>query len=205
MPNPLQSLAILLFLTGWARAEKIEVEQQKPVVSYITFDPAHPPADMPKLKADEKAFCAFSFWIDTNFSFRIIDGDETEPQRLTIRAAKVTLKLKIDVYLPKNASAKLKAHEEGHRHISERVYEQAEQEARKLLAGYVGKTFKLEAGADPQAFVQEAARACTDGYHKQVTERSVRVNDRYDEITAHGRKPIAEQKAIELAFDGDGK
>ena len=183
-----------------ARADAIEVDHAGTVVRYITFDPKNPPADMPKLKPDEDAFTRFDFWIDTQFSYRVDKPGADHIPTATIRSAKVSLTLTIDIYLPTDATAKLKAHEEGHRNITDQTYADADETVRAWLEKVVGTKQKIEKGKDHAKLIKELAAECARNYHSKVTARATRVNDIYDEITAHGRKAIPEANAIAQAF-----
>jgi hypothetical protein len=98
----------------------------------------------------------------------------------------------------------LTAHEEGHRQISERVYEGAEAAAKDLAGKLDGATLEGQ-GASCPAAERSAAKSSQDDFCRDYLDKTgkpaSRVGDIYDDITAHGTKTEpAEDEAIRQAF-----
>src|SRR5205807_9265441 len=133
------------------------------VVEHRTFDPAHPPADMPALKANEAAVTQALFNCAVESSYRIDDRRRHDGRcsvSATITSVKMTVELKIVIWLPRNATEKLKAHEEGHRRINEQIYGDAERIARTVTQRLDGKQIAAE-GEDCSKAEKQAVEAAT--------------------------------------------
>jgi hypothetical protein len=185
----------------------VTIDQKAAVVERKTFDPDHRPPEMPALKPGEAAVTESQFDCDADISYKIIErksADETCTVSLRVQMVHVTLALKVLVWLPQSVPAKLAAHEEGHRRIDQRVYEEAQSELEKEARLLDGQTLRASAAdcetAARQA-TQSAANAFCQQYLQLVAKRVGRVSDQYDKITAHGTKVIqAEEDAITQAF-----
>lgn len=201
---------MLLFVSAVsALTSPIQIDRRPPTVQRIVFDPARPPADMPRLDAGEAATCQFNFQCGARFQ------SVTEQQIplpggrvravVKIESMAITLTLENRIFLPRDATAKLRAHEEGHREINERVYESAEAVARAEAQRVLGQTWEGEgesADAAAQAALQQALRSFCRAYHAQIADRAYRVGSIYDELTDHGRRlNPTEREAIDLAFN----
>ena len=186
-------------------ASKVTLKLAPSTLETKTFDPRKLPDPAPPIHPPEAACCVSDFDAKIQLSYNTEEqgpvaglGQATG----TITAIEATITLKFVIWLPKNASADLKAHEDGHRQITQRIYDAAEPGLRKLLEGYIGKTFDGR-GADAMdkaatATGNEITKACIN----HLGGPSGRVNTIYDEITNHSMKknpPAA--KAIEQAFE----
>jgi len=200
--------AVLLAAMWDARAgADVTVSKKPPVVEQKTFDPAHPPTDMPPLKDDEAALTEARFDCAMNLTYVVTERKPAAERCTTVlqvRGVTITLQLKIVIWLPDKVPAKLTAHEEGHRQIDERVYEDAERVARDLAARLDGQSLSGE-GVDCAAAEAAVTRAAADQfckvYLKQIAGEAGRVGDAYDQITAHGtRSQPSEPEAIHQAF-----
>ena len=187
---------------------EVTVEQKPVVVERKSFDPAHRPAEMPPLKAGEAAVTESRFDCSADLSYRVTDRNPTAggcTTTLRVESVHLTLTLKILIWLPTSAPAKLVAHEEGHGRIDQRIYEEA-----KSLAETEGKSTDGQlisaTAADCTAAENKASQSAADEickrYLQSVGQRTQRINQHYDSITSHGTKHSpAEDKAIEQAFD----
>jgi hypothetical protein len=117
------------------------------------------------------------------------------------------LTLAIDVWLPTGAGDKLKAHEEGHRQISEKVYAEVADKAAKFAADKLdGK--KFDAYADTAADAEKAAKdalttahtAMIKAYLAETSTAGKKIQDKYDELTRHGANRLEESEAIKQAW-----
>lgn len=204
------AMLLLLFVANTARAE-IKVEKKPPVVEYNTFDPANPPAAMPKLAEGEEAITWTEFGCNAGLSVQMTQRVFPDKDRtvLTYRVQRVTttLTLKIVVWLPEGASDKLKAHEEGHRKIAERAYEGAEAAAKAAAAKVDGRRVAGEgpsidvAEKKANAQIAELNDKLAVAYREAISDAAQRTQDIYDELTDHGRKATpTEAEAITQAF-----
>lgn len=208
------ALAIGLILvaaaTALARAgEAVELKRSPTTMETRSFDPKHLPKPAPPIQPPEAACCVWDF--DCNIDLDYTLGEQGPiaglgPVQAKITGVRATLGLKVVIWLPKGASAELKAHEEGHRAIAQRVYDKSEPAVKKLLQSHIGKTFDGDnaetAGGAAEAAGAALAKACIN----LMGDQAGPVSAMYDEITNHSLKkdPPAE-KAVELAFERVGK
>ncbi|HEY2585153.1 MAG TPA: hypothetical protein VGI81_05255 [Tepidisphaeraceae bacterium] len=204
--NGLSFLGLLALGATFTRAD-VTVDRQPTVVERRTFDPAHRPADMPPLQGNEAAVTESKFDCKVGMDYRVLDHNRRPDgcaATLQIRGIHIELQLKVLIWLPEHAPAKLVAHEEGHRRIAERVYAQAEQAARAIARPIDGKRVTGD-GADCAAAEKRATESTADGFCKECLRQTAttagRVGDVYDDLTAHGtRAEPAEDEAIRQAF-----
>jgi hypothetical protein len=191
-----------------ARAD-VSVRVALPGVHYRTFDPAKPPAEMPPLASREGAVtaCSFGFSAEPHYDvitrWRGADGNWTAT--IAVTGVSVYVRLTVIVWTPKGVSAKLKAHEEGHRTLDEMMYKKlAEPAARAAGAEMDGYQFtgqgttaaKAEADALRTMFKQAG-----HDYLAQCSDLNDQVNAAYDTLTRHGTSPISEADAIKQAVE----
>jgi hypothetical protein len=190
-----------------ARSE-VTIDRKPTTVERRTFDPAHRPSEMPPLSAGEAALTQSQFDCAAEVDYRVTERRTEESGRcatsLRVQGLRITLNLKIIVWLPMNAPSTLIVHEEGHRQIDERVYEGSEQMAREITSQIDGASFTKSAAdcatAEQLASQFAADRFCHD-YLAAVGQRTGRVNDEYDNLTAHGTKSEpTQEEAIRRAF-----
>lgn len=203
-------LAWALLLAGASAAGGAVTVQKKPVVvERKTFDPDDKPAEMPPLNGGELAVtvshfdCAAEVQLLTR---RSKTRDGRHAHTYTVQAVRMVLGLKVVIWNPTNASAKLKAHEEGHREISEGVYKAAEAHAKAAARKLDGR--RVVGEGDTPAAARKAADEAMGAANNQVCQEymdltsraGVRVQNAYDELTGHGAKAIGEKEAIRQAF-----
>jgi hypothetical protein len=206
---------VLLLAASLARAQTTQsdvvIERSAPEVTTRTFDPKTPPPDMPALRAGEAAVTESNFSCQTVIAATVTDQvPSAQGCTATVRitSVKTTIKLGITIWLPVGGSRKLTAHEEGHRLIDERFYEDAESIARRLSTAMIGQR-RVGKGSDCDAAAQSAIREAGDqlcgDYMVAVQYPATRVQELYDEITDHGRNRIRESVAIQRAMDQQKK
>ena len=195
-----------LLLSGYARGAEVTIDAQPPVIEHRSFDPKHPPADMPKLHPHEAAVTQSYFGAESRVGGEVIDRQQTaDGWRASIKVdtVRITLHLRVTVWLPDGAVPKIVNHEEGHRSISEHYYKDAEAIARKEAEALVGRTVTGR-GSTPESAgdnaLQQAAEELGGRYLAQTDKPCSQAQDRYDQITAHGTNPVKEEKAIEDAI-----
>jgi hypothetical protein len=99
----------------------------------------------------------------------------------------------------------LAAHEDGHKQIDQRVFDQARSVAEREAAVLDGQLINATA-ADCAAAVNKATQSAAENvckrYLESVGHTADRINRRYDEITSHGTKNSpAPDKAVGQALD----
>jgi len=206
-PLPILTL-FLVMLQGAPGAEgepQIAIDRQPPTAERIQFDPKNPPADMPKLHPGEAALCQMNFNCQVQLKYEVVEqGAGRASVSARIRRIQMTLTLSNKIYLPRGANPKIRAHEEGHRVINERVYEDAEQVARAAALDVLTQTWRGtgdDAGAAGKAATDEAVKKLCDAYLAGTADKAHRVGQIYDELTDHGRNTrLAEAEAIRQAF-----
>lgn len=187
----------------------VYVEKSATTVRYKVFDPAKPPADMPRLNPPEAAVtvCEFGLKFDPR-------GDVVSRERgpdgswsvvIAVSAVSIYPRQNVVIWTPKGVSDKLKAHEEGHRKLDEMMYKKlAENGARAAGAEIDGHRFTglgstvARATADArQNMIQQLWRV----YLAQTAAVNDEINNTYDAITQHGTNDIPEAQAIKQALE----
>jgi hypothetical protein len=181
-------------------AAAITIDKQRVTFASRTFDLASPPGEMPALTSGENAVC------DSNFVSNATVGGETRQSdathgTVTVTQAKMTLLLKITIWVPTDATAHVIEHEQGHRQISEYYYQTAEKLAERIAGRYVGKQVDI-AGADLQAesskVLREMASQITAEYNKELNPEPTQLL--YDDITDHSRNGVEAKDAVDHAI-----
>ena len=191
--------AVLVGLAGPLAAET-KVTRSPPAVERKSFDTKRPPPEMPPLNRDEAAVTQSKFACGVKLEVEITQ-DAGEKPVARVAGLDATLKLDIVLWLPTNVSAKIRAHEDGHRQISELYYAHAEQAARELAAKYVGTTLDIT-GTDEretQPVIQRAANEFCQEYLGRIEVPSQAAQEMYDQLTEHGRNRLSEKEAIKRA------
>ena len=191
-------LLIGLIRTSVATAQ-VSVNAPPAEATTRSFDPSHPPAEMPPLSGDEAAVTSSKFSCAVKIEVTITTGDHPV---MTISSVDATIGLKIIEWLPEGVSKKIHAHEDGHGQISGMSYAKGAEAAKKIGQKYLGKTFRLKS-TDPketQPLVQQAANEYTGEYFGAVEVPSQRAQEKYDQITDHGRNDVPESDAVKKAL-----
>jgi len=207
--------ALALLASARPAAAEVKVERKPAVVERKTFDPANHPKEMPELHGGELAVTVSQYdcviGVSTEMTQRMLPKNRALVT-YGVRRMTASLSLKITIWLPENASEKLKAHEEGHREIAERAYQNGEPLARKAanridgrrVAGEGDTLDKAEAIAN--AKVKGLSDEFTKAYREALVIPANRVQNLYDELTAHGTKADPDEKrAVQLAFEKDAE
>ena len=194
----MQALFVVVALAGGARADDdkaITIDKQPATVATRTFDPRRPPAEMPKLKRGEAAVTESGFGCGVQLEVQKLTANG-ETREVKIVGVRADLKLEVTIWLPKDVTKKIRVHEEGHRMISEYYYQDADKIAREVAKKYIGKQIDFK-GADVQAAIKKEATRFCEEYLAAVEAPSQKAQEKYDEITDHGRNRVPEQRAIE--------
>jgi hypothetical protein len=206
---PAMLVAVLLAPGASTSRGAVTVQKKPAVVEHKTFDPTDKPAEMPPLSSGELAVTTSQF--DCSAEVQIVPRrSKTRTGRhtmsYTVNGVKMMIELKVVVWNPANARDKLKAHEEGHREISETIYKTADAQAKAVAQKLDGR--RIVGEGDTPAAAQKAADEAMRAANQQVCEEymeltsraGVRVQTLYDDLTGHGMRPIAEKDAIQQAF-----
>jgi len=188
-----------------AQPSAIKVTREEPVITRQEFDPRRPPRNMPKLTPPESGVCdtTFQLEIGVGYSIEVLPPSAVQ---LWVDELDISTHLQINIFTLAGAPSKLRAHEEGHREISEHYYRNAEDAVRAAARPLIGRMFTGE-GANRKSAEQHAMRQITtaleEGYMTRTRIRSMAANERYDEITQHGLNAIDEAEAIAMVVDRD--
>jgi hypothetical protein len=197
----------------WAAEEAVKVEKVEVKVEYKTFDPKNLPDPPPPLKGNEAAVCVYGFGVESNvkYGYKAPGNAGRGPVSTTVdlSGVSVRLTLTITVWLPNNANAQLKAHEEGHRTIAEHYYKTAEQVARSIAQKVVGRKIPIRANdldAAAREEIERVNRELCDQVIAAIDGPCGKAEDIYDEITDHGQKvaPTSEE-GVKVAMEKAGK
>jgi hypothetical protein len=173
-----------------------QIVKHAATVTRHTFNPAVPPADMPPLVAPETAQCDSDFISDASESGQSRKLDATHAE-VTVTGVKVTLELKINIWVPEGATQQVIEHEEGHRQISEYSYHDADKVAEQIAAEHIGEKMSVS-GSDLEAEIntalQKMGAEIAAEYNRKLNPNAVQ--QRYDDITDHSRYDIAASDAV---------
>ncbi len=201
-------LALTLLSATSSLRGSVTIKREPPVVEHKIFDPSHPPKAMPHLSGDEAAVTEAVFNCSLNTTYHVdeqIGGDGGCRSTIRIKAIQIDLQVHITIWLPIDAKEKLKAHEEGHRRITERIYkERAENAARAAATRADGKQFTGKGKDCDQAVNAAMGQADTllcQSYLKETGGVAGRIGDLYDDLTRHGTNKLPEDQAIRQAFE----
>lgn len=212
-------LAILLIavvLLGWDRgwfrsraasstaetasSSALVINKEAPEVVQHSFDPATPPANMPPLGEGEEAECDSNFVSNASVAGELKKLDSANAT-VTVTSVKVTLQLRINIWVPVGASQHVVEHEQGHRQISEHYYEDADKVARDIAQGYLGRVISITGGDLDAQFaktLRQLSAKITADYNDKLTPGPAQ--QRYDDLTDHSRNGVAASDAVAQAL-----
>jgi len=199
---PIVAVALCAFPS---RAQSpVQISVTPPESSIQTIDAQHPPA-VP-LEPGCSATTDINFRLERSYASTCPFKDETPGvSRVTLQITGVRLvtRLITIIYLPSGASAKLQAHEQGHKYIGEQCYKDAYRIAYYAASQVVGKQY-AGAGTTFEAAKTDAANKVTkeieDFYVSRTLHLSMALNGEYDRLTNHGKNQVPETQAIQQVF-----
>jgi hypothetical protein len=165
-----------------------------------TFDPAHPPSDMPPLTEGEYAACVSDFLSNATVAGQTRQTDATHAT-LTVTHIKMDLQLNIAIWLPNEATQHVTEHEEGHRQIAKYYYQSADKLAERIATTYLGRQVDIadtDLQADSSKFLQQTAAAITADYGRELNPGPTQLL--YDSITDHSRNEVVVKDAVAHAI-----
>ena len=194
-------LAMMFAAVSTARAQ-VEVARKPPSSVTKTFNPKKPPKEMPALRPGEAAVCESKFLCQVQVEVEISSAPGERPE-CKITGIKSELRLDVVIWLPNDATHKIRVHEDGHRQISEHFYARAEQVAKKLGEKYVGQELEVKSAepADTRPAIQRVASEFCQEYLGAIEVPSEKVQMKYDQLTDHGRNKLSEREAIRRALE----
>jgi hypothetical protein len=138
----------------------------------------------------------YSFGCSTEVVMRGVRG---EAARVT--GVKVTTRLSITLWTPKEGPPKVLAHEEGHRALAEMYYRSAEPVARRLAGRELGKPIPVPVRNQrmSEAELKKIQDALIAEYLRETASRCDFAQARYDAITEHSMNPTPEGEAMARA------
>jgi len=177
---------------------RIVVTKTGPLIERRSYDPSNPPAETSqKLTLPEAGLC------DSEFTCKFHTGTEMPRFGLgtvqaTITSIRLILHLTITIWTVTGAPPKLRAHEEGHRRITEEFYRNAKTVAYRLAAQALGR--KLPVVFVDQTAKPGAVKAFQDKllmeYLQETARRCTVAQTRFDSIAAHGGNSITEDDTV---------
>lgn len=201
---------LALLGVAWPASAAIKVTRKPAKIEYKFFDPRNKPANMPQLHRGEAALCKGDFGVQVQLIYApsVRKSGGKYIARHVIDDVFIELELINQIWLPHGASDKLKVHEEGHRQISEMVYNTVADKAARVAADKLdGRKFEgegttaKEARDAADAALARAHSAMIQSYLDMTSRAGQKTQELYDAITDHGlRAEIAEADAIARAF-----
>jgi hypothetical protein len=176
------------------------LDKQPVTFAMHTFDPAAPPADMPPLASGEEAECDSNFISNASVKGQSETVDGTNAL-VTVTEIRVTLQLKINIWVPEGATQHVIEHEQGHRQISEYYYQTADKVAEQIAATYLGKqvsTNGVDLNAEVNKLLQQMGAEITATYNERLNPGPAQ--QRYDDITDHSRNDESAGEAVARAL-----
>jgi len=183
------------------------VTKNQPISETSTLGP-DTPKSIRRLMGSHSAYtsCAYDLrWsAASSLQSQKPSGDDVEAT-IVITTMNSTLSLKTTMYLPEEASRRICDHEDGHRLIGERVYETADDHAKRLAQSKIGKAFSGKGSTldlAQEAALNSAGNELIAEYLAAVRDEGQLVHGIYDEITDHGvNARLREDEAIRVAFE----
>jgi len=166
------------------------VETSEIVVTMKLMDLAR--GQKPKEYHGEAGSCESKF--SSNYGFETMPAEIREVEgefvaTLRVQAPSAKVKVAIDLWIPARASAWLIDHEETHRAITERVYQEGVLELNAYLKTVNGRAFEGR-GKTKTAASQAARQAVLNEYNetyiRMLPGRQKLLNEEFDRLSEHG-------------------
>ncbi len=185
---------------------EVSIRHTAPLVHRRSFDPRHPPSELPRLSEDEAAVTVSRFGCACAVRIRMTTrsgSDGTVRTKVLVDRIEPTLSLEITLWLPEPSKPKLEAHEQAHRRIAEWFYARADSPTRRVAEELIGRSVEVD-GDDGREAGERLMAYVTDRVNSRFIEASSeacnRVQDGFDRLTDHARNTMDEQRAIERAM-----
>lgn len=193
------SLGFFASLLRAASSPQVTVEIAPATIERRTFDPANPPAEMPKLTPPEVGTCVYQVGCSTEAQ---AEGERSRGQLQPGRVTEVVLRatLSITLWTPRGGPPKILAHEEGHREICEYYYDEAEQIGRRLAQRTLGARLSSRTRKAMTVELDVVQKRLIGEFLRETATRCDFAQGRFDAITAHSMNPISESAAMARAI-----
>jgi hypothetical protein len=179
------------------RDSDVTLHWMSPTSETRTFDRFHPPSDMPPLRGEQASAC------ESQFKCNATVTAEVAGTVVKFTSVDATLNLHTVLWLPENATAKMRAHIAGRREISQRAHARGRDVANPLAREYLGQTRTLSSGVDATSAADSVLRKTSEEFCNAYLDRMQALNqaaqDRYSTLTDFGRNSVSEADAIEQA------
>ena len=199
------ALAMMVFVAAAPALAQVEVTRKPAAVTTKVFNPKKPPKEMPPLKPGEAAVCESKFLCQVQVEVEISSTPGERPE-CKIAGIKSELRLDVLIWLPSDATQKIRMHEDGHRRISESFYARAEEVAKKLGQKYIGQELEVKSADETETrpVIQRVANEFCQEYLGTIEVPSENAQMKYDQLTDHGRNKLSEREAIRRALESVG-
>jgi hypothetical protein len=193
--------------TSHVELEKTEKQEtpitirKKPAAAVVkTFDPRNRPKDMPALRKDEAAVTETGFACAVQIEVESTMGSD---KSVTTKIVGIRTDIRLDIteWLPRNATKKIRDHEDAHRIISEHFYTDAQTVAQDLAKPLIGKQLDVKSKDDIQPAIKKAATEYCQAYLSAIEAPSQKAQEKFDQLTDHGRNKVPEKRAVQEALD----
>lgn len=180
----------------------LSIDKEPVRIERKTFNPDHPPADMPTHTALEAGLCEYRFGCETRSeATQSRSWVKTLPAKIS--ALQLKLQLQIVIWTIENAPQKIVDHEEAHRSIAEHYFAHAEIVAHRLGEAALGRKLNVP-GHDKNQALEEALHQLqneiVEKYSQETAHRCTFAQERFDAITDHSRNSIPEKVAVAQAL-----
>jgi hypothetical protein len=209
-PPPSALLASILFAAACLGATPpkngdIKIEKGAPVRLEQQYAYGHLPAELAARSnlRDEAGLCDYQFGLQVEFGYeqpRLAIKNVTA----TITSIKITLGLQSTIWLSDQGGQRIRDHEEAHRTICETYYRDANKVAFDAALQQLGRKItvpKSTGGKGMQAELEKIQQEIYTAYTRQIMDACEFAEKRFDEITDHSRKDIANADAIAQALN----
>ncbi len=183
-------LANSLLLFSGCGQNTVEVKQlpMQGSVKYLDKDFEGKNAEL-LLEPNQEAVTEWDFGCQNDFEFDIEEASKLASGqtvvRLRIKRVVITLSAPVTLWLPKDASPEVVAHERGHETICRLIYKDSKRTAQRAAEAVIGKTFEAE-GKDQKEALNKALLNAQEYvcqiYHGEASQDVGLVSEIYDDL-----------------------
>ncbi len=177
----------------------LTIDVTLPSISRHVYAPGNLPEHV-RFTDREAGVCSTVFRCSARFRARWTE-ENGRPSAAVISDIAITTAVDIQIHVRADSGADILAHEETHRRISEYYYARAEEVARRVATPLLGRTVPFDrSGGAAEPVMAPLEQELIAAFMWETSARSGYAQERFDEITDHGRKPIANAVAMERAL-----
>ncbi|HEY9786684.1 MAG TPA: hypothetical protein V6D17_14880 [Candidatus Obscuribacterales bacterium] len=199
------AVGVLIGAESGCSSEHIKVTREEPKVETQFYDKGVRTPESAYALHNECANTNWDFHCYSDFDFDVVDDKPIPIGRrvaLRIKQVRLRLELPITMYLPEQASLRVRAHEEGHVKICRTAYDSAYAIARDAAQKVVGREFKGDGKTFEQACriaLSNASQEIGRHYRAGTVDKVNTISAMYDRITSTRNDPSYVDTAIEQA------